>query len=133
MPVARPGEVWMVDLGMVAKVRPCLVLTAPSKADELDVFTVVAHTTSLRGNRWEVSIQKSFFSNQGAFDVQRVVTVAGAFVFGFFLQTHSLNLVGVFAVLCDGLFPGAEHEVVKGPLGGVGGVTGWGSRRLLLP
>ena len=26
MPVAKPGEVWLTDLGMQAKVRPCLIL-----------------------------------------------------------------------------------------------------------
>ncbi|MGD0652641.1 MAG: type II toxin-antitoxin system PemK/MazF family toxin [Verrucomicrobiia bacterium] len=76
MPAAKPGEVWMVDLGMAAKVRPCLILTRPPKGDELDVFTVVAHTTSRRGNRWEVPIQKSFLDEEGAFDVQRVATLA---------------------------------------------------------
>lgn len=76
MPAAKPGEVWMVDLGMAAKVRPCLILTRPPKNDELDIFTVVAHTTSRRGNRWEVPIEKSFLDEEGAFDVQRVATVA---------------------------------------------------------
>ena len=76
MPTARPGEIWMVDLGMVAKVRPCLVLTPPATSDELDVFTVVAHTTSLRGNRWEIPMPKSFFRGDGAFDFQRIATVA---------------------------------------------------------
>lgn len=76
MPVAKPGEVWVVDLGMAAKVRPCLVLTPQPKSDELDVFTVVAHTKSLRGNRWEVAVPKPFLDGQGAFDVQRVATVA---------------------------------------------------------
>lgn len=76
MPTARPGEVWMVDLGMAAKVRPCLILTRQPKPDELDVFTIVAHTTSLRGNRWEVPIGKPFLDDEGAFDVQRVATVA---------------------------------------------------------
>jgi len=63
---------------MAAKVRPCLILT-PSAAndDELNVFTVLAHTTALRGSRWEVAIQKSFLNSEGAFDVQRVATVAG--------------------------------------------------------
>jgi len=61
MPAAKPGEIWRVDLGMVAKVRPCLVLTRPPHNDELDVFTVVAHTTSPRGNQWEVPIIKSFW------------------------------------------------------------------------
>jgi mRNA-degrading endonuclease toxin of MazEF toxin-antitoxin module len=44
--------------------------------DELDVFTVVAHTTSRLGNRWEVPIEKSFLDEEGAFDIQRVATVA---------------------------------------------------------
>jgi|SRR5208283_4148403 len=76
MPAAKPGEVWQVDLGMVAKVRPCLILTRQPKGDELDVFTIVAHTTSRRGNHWEVPIPKLFLDDEGAFDVQRVATVA---------------------------------------------------------
>lgn len=76
MPAAKSGEVWIVDLGMAAKVRPCLVITPPPKENELDVFTLVAHTTSRRGNRWEIPIRKSFLAAEGAFDVQRIVTVA---------------------------------------------------------
>ncbi len=76
MPAAKPGDVWQVDLGMAAKVRPCLVLTRQFKGDELDVFTIVAHTTSLRGNHWEVPIPKPFLDDEGAFDVQRIATVA---------------------------------------------------------
>ena len=75
MPVARPGEVWQTDLGMAAKVRPCLILTQPPRDDELALVTVVAHTTSLRANRWELHIAKPFLE-EGAFDVQRVATVA---------------------------------------------------------
>jgi mRNA-degrading endonuclease toxin of MazEF toxin-antitoxin module len=33
------GEVWLVDLGMVAKVRPCLVLSIPN-----DMNSIVAPT-----------------------------------------------------------------------------------------
>ena len=69
MRAAKPGEVWMVDLGMTAKVRPCLVLTRPPADNELDVFTVIAHTTSRRGNRWEVPFHKFFLDQDGAFDV----------------------------------------------------------------
>lgn len=76
MPTAKPGEVWQVDLGMVAKVRPCLVLTPRPRNDELDVFTVVAHTTSRRGNRWELPISKPFLDKDGAFDMQRIATIA---------------------------------------------------------
>ncbi len=76
MAVAKPGEVWIVDLGMAAKVRPCLILTPPPRDDELDVFTVIAHTTSRRGSRWEVPVAKSFLDDEGAFDVQRIATLA---------------------------------------------------------
>lgn len=76
MPAAKPGEVWMIDLGMAAKVRPCLILTRQPKDNELEVFTVVSHTTSLRGNDWEINIEKSFLERDGAFDVQRIATVA---------------------------------------------------------
>lgn len=76
MPAARPGDVWIVDLGMAAKVRPCLILTSQPNDDELDVFTVIAHTTSRRGNRWEIPLPKSFLDAEGVFDVQRIATVA---------------------------------------------------------
>ena len=46
------------------------------KPDELDVFTVIAHATSPRGNRREVPFEKSFLDDDGAFDVQRIAAVA---------------------------------------------------------
>ena len=30
MPEPGRGEVWLVDLGLVAKIRPCLVLSVPT-------------------------------------------------------------------------------------------------------
>jgi mRNA-degrading endonuclease toxin of MazEF toxin-antitoxin module len=45
MPTLNPGEVWVVDFGMTAKVRPALLLTGEPAADELDVVSVVLHTT----------------------------------------------------------------------------------------
>lgn len=76
MPAAKPGDIWIVDLGIAAKVRPCLILTPQPRGDDLEVFTVVAHTTAVRGNRWEVSVPKPFLDADGAFDVQRIATVA---------------------------------------------------------
>ena len=69
--MAKParGEIWVVDLGMAAKVRPCLVLTNFPDDDELALVTVLPHTTAIRGNRWEVSIPKSFLK-PGAFHCQ---------------------------------------------------------------
>ena len=60
MPNVNPSEVWMTDFGMAAKVRPALLLTGNPAPDELDLVTVLLHTTSLRGNRWELNIPKPF-------------------------------------------------------------------------
>jgi mRNA interferase MazF len=75
MPAVNPGEIWMTDFGMAAKVRPALLLTGQPAADELDLVTVLLHTTALRGNRWELSIPKPFLK-PGAFHLQQVQTVS---------------------------------------------------------
>jgi mRNA interferase MazF len=69
------GEVWMIDFGMAAKVRPALLLTGEPAADELDLVTVLLHTTALRGNRWELNIPKPFLK-VGAFHLQQVQTIS---------------------------------------------------------
>ena len=71
----NPGEVWMVDLRMAAKVRPALLLTGEPAPDELDLVTVLLHTTSLRGNRWELNIPKPFLK-PGAFHLQQIQTIS---------------------------------------------------------
>ena len=73
----NPGEVWMIDFGIAAKVRPALLLTREPAADELDLVTVVLHTTALRGNRWELTIPKPFLK-PGAFHVQQVQSISTA-------------------------------------------------------
>jgi len=70
-----PGEVWTVDLGMAAKVRPALLITGEPAADELDLVTVLLHTTSLRSNRWELNIAKPFLK-PGAFHLQQIQTIS---------------------------------------------------------
>ena len=78
MPGVNPGEVWMIDFGIAAKVRPALLLTGEPGSDEhgvrgrrrvdcmgrmvmrpsdleiasqLDLVTALLHTTALRGNQ----------------------------------------------------------------------------------
>ena len=51
MPSVRRGEVWQVDFGLAAKVRPCLILSDYPADDELALVVVVPHTTAVRGNR----------------------------------------------------------------------------------
>jgi mRNA interferase MazF len=65
----------MTDFGMAAKVRPALLLTGNPAPDELDLVTVLLHTTSIRGNRWEVNIAKPFLKS-GAFHLQQVQTIS---------------------------------------------------------
>jgi len=75
MPLVDPGEVWMIDFGVAAKVRPALLLTGEPADDELDIVTVLLHTTALRGNRWELSMPKPFLK-PGVFHLQQVQTVS---------------------------------------------------------
>jgi mRNA interferase MazF len=75
--VANPsrGEVWLVDLGLAAKIRPCLVLSVPSVGpNDRVLVTLVGHTTSPRGSRFEVFATVPFLKT-GAFDAQNLVTV----------------------------------------------------------
>lgn len=73
MRAPRRGEVWLVDLGLAAKIRPCVVLGVPGAADRV-IVTVVPHTTSLRGTRFEATVSVRFLK-PGAFDAQGIVTV----------------------------------------------------------
>src|SRR3954470_6480464 len=77
MPRADRGSVWIVDLGLVARVRPCLVLSVPTDPQDRVLVTVVPHTTSVQGTRFEVDVPAPFLK-PGVFDAQQVVTVAQA-------------------------------------------------------
>ncbi len=68
------GEVWLVDLGYVAKVRPCLVVSIPALNQDRALATLVPHTTSPRGSRFEVDV-KARFLKPGVFDVQNLITI----------------------------------------------------------
>ncbi len=63
------GDVWLVDLGMVAKVRPCLVLSIPADNDNDRVLT-----TSVRASRFEIRSNVRFLK-PGAFDAQNIITI----------------------------------------------------------
>ena len=71
------GEVWLVDLGYAAKVRPCLVLSIPAEIEDRALATLVPHTTSLRGSRFEVELNVRFL-RKGGFDAQNLITVPHA-------------------------------------------------------
>lgn len=74
MPRANPAEVWIANLGLAAKVRPCLVLSDYPAEDELSLLILVPHTTAVRNNRWELSIPKPFLK-PGVFHLQQLQSV----------------------------------------------------------
>lgn len=78
MPSADRASVWIVDLGLAGKVRPCLVLSIPTEPQDRVLVTLVPHTTSLQGTRFEVAVQAKFLHGGGAFDAQQVLTVPQA-------------------------------------------------------
>ena len=60
MRVPQRGEVWLVDLGLAAKLRRALVVSVlPGDADRA-VVTIVPHTTSLRYSRFEAAVSVPF-------------------------------------------------------------------------
>ena len=77
MPNPNRGEVWLVDLGYAAKVRPCLVLSIPALDEDRALATLVAHTTSARSSRFEVDVKVRFL-RPGVFDAQNLVTIPHA-------------------------------------------------------
>jgi mRNA interferase MazF len=69
MPNVRRGEVWQVDFGLVAKVRPALVLGCDIADEDRVLAAVVYHTTALRGSRYEVPMRVPGLE-EGGFDAQ---------------------------------------------------------------
>src|SRR5205085_3810941 len=74
VPRAKRGEIWMADLGMVAKVRPVLILSVEYRGDERAVATYVLRTTSLRRTQYEVP-HLGRGMPEGAFDAQGVGSI----------------------------------------------------------
>jgi mRNA interferase MazF len=77
MAVDRRGEVWLVDLGYAAKTRPALVVSVPFLDTERALVTLVPHTTSPRGTRFEVASHERFLK-AGVFDAQNLLAVPEA-------------------------------------------------------
>lgn len=74
MKYPQRGEVWLVDLGMAAKIRPCLVISSPIGENDRALITLVPHTTSTRTTHFEATVATHYLKS-GAFDGQGLVTV----------------------------------------------------------
>jgi mRNA interferase MazF len=77
MRVPKRGEIWLADLGLAAKVRPVLVLSAPYADSDYALMGVVPHTTTRRGAQFEVELRLPFLE-QGVFNVQGMLAVPAA-------------------------------------------------------
>ena len=73
----RRGEVWLVDLGMAAKVRPALVVSVPAEDIDRALVTLVPHTTTPRQSRFEAAVSVPFLK-AGVFDAQNLITIPHA-------------------------------------------------------
>jgi mRNA interferase MazF len=68
------GEVWLVDLEMIQKVRPALILNRPIFDADRTLITVIPHATTLRGSDLEIAVNAAFLQ-PGAFLVQNPITI----------------------------------------------------------
>lgn len=53
----RRGDVMLVDLGMAAKVRPCVVISVGNPDSRRNMSVVVPMTTEIRGGECEIHFQ----------------------------------------------------------------------------
>ena len=70
------GEVWQVDFGVTAKVRPALVISVPYADADRALIGVIPHTTATRGSEFE-AVVPSRFLDEGAFLGQGIQAFPG--------------------------------------------------------
>ena len=69
------GDVVIVDLGMTAKVRPCVVVSTSHPDRERNLSVVVPMTTEIRGGECEIRFPKPAWLRQES--VVNVLGIAG--------------------------------------------------------
>ncbi len=94
LPHIQRGDIWLVDLGYLGKVRPALIISVAFREDERRLCIIVPRTTTLIGTRFEVRIQHPALA-EGAFDVQQTAAVQAAKLVRRLgaLETNQLRLV----------------------------------------
>jgi mRNA interferase MazF len=58
---AKPGEVWLADLGLAAKTRPVVILSREDPNAPRALVTYIPLTTQNRGSRYEIDLGKLRF------------------------------------------------------------------------
>lgn len=62
----KPGEVWLVDLGLAAKMRPVVIVSRYDSNPPRALVIYVPVTTQNRGSLYEVELPKVRFLTQGS-------------------------------------------------------------------
>jgi mRNA interferase MazF len=61
---AKPGEVWLADLGLAAKTRPVVILSRDDPQAPRALVAYVPLTTQNRGSRYEIELGRVRFLNE---------------------------------------------------------------------
>ena len=61
---AKPGEVWLADLGLAAKTRPVVILSRDDPQAPRALVIYVPLTTQNRGSRYEIELGRVRFLNE---------------------------------------------------------------------
>lgn len=76
MPEPQRGEVWLIDLGLVGKRRPGLVISVPPDDADRALVTFIPCTTARRNSRFEVQIPIAFLDRNSVFNAQGIDTIS---------------------------------------------------------
>jgi mRNA interferase MazF len=72
-----PGEVWLADLGMAAKIRPVVIVSRHDENAPRALVVYVPLTTQHRGSRYEVVLPRlSFLREESVANVQGIGSLA---------------------------------------------------------
>jgi mRNA interferase MazF len=61
---AKPGEIWLADLGLAAKTRPVLIVSRFDPDAPRALLTYLPLTTQQRGSRYEIQLGDLTFLHQ---------------------------------------------------------------------
>ena len=61
---AKPGDIWLADLGLAAKTRPVLIMSRLDPDRPRALITYVPLTTQHRGSRYEIPVGDLPFLHQ---------------------------------------------------------------------
>lgn len=61
---AKPGEVWLADLGLAAKTRPVVIVSRDDPQAPRALVVYVPLTTQNRGSRYEIELGRVRFLNE---------------------------------------------------------------------